>query len=983
MRIRKENFEFSMPTVELPVCMTAALLAITFMCSQQQSIVALQSGFISLSCGGQSNFTDENGIFWIPDSQYIQTGVSASLNNSLLDKSIQHVRYFPGPRNKSCYVLPVASSTTYIVRARFYYGNYDGLNKLPNFYILFNANYWGTVEFNDAFEGFFYELILFSGNSTSVSVCTARISPAVNPFISSLELRPLTTSMYNIVQSHNLALRTESRYDIGSNASTVIRFPYDPYDRIWESDYGLKTTYLTLSTRNPVINGRTGDIPPSFVMQTAKTTIDATTLMYYQFLLPQVKQSYYIALYFAEIQSLGANETRIFDIYYYNNLLSSNLYYSSLDVASLALGSFATVEIYANNSILLGTLNFSFVPGQHSTLGPILNAAEVLSVLDNLTSGTYYEDVSALVYIQTLFNLLDWSGDPCLPIGYNWDWVECDTELVPRVTTLKLSGMDLNGSIPQSIAELKALTTILLDGNNLTGSIPDLSRLISLQTLDLQNNSLTGTIPGWLATLQNLTELYLQNNNLSGTVPTNLRTKAGLDIGLSGNPYLCLEPGSCFSPIQSPIPSQAPQIVNSQPSKKTNHLGLILGIAAGGIIASVLLVASIFFYCRGSGTQKPGSFKGVDSSAPSMNGDVFGVADTKTSRDRSQEFIFNFEEIRGCTKGFQRKIGEGGFGPVYYGKLSDGREVAVKVLATDSHQGAAEFINEVELLSRVHHRYLVSLLGYCNESDQKILVYEYMPKGTLRDNLYGAMPQSQKSLSWKMRLNIALNAAQGLEYLHTGCHPRIIHRDIKSSNILLSKTLTAKVSDFGLSKLATEDETSHIFTVVKGTAGYLDPEYYLSNQLGEKSDVFSFGVVLLEIICGREPVKMNVPREEMNLVEWVRKHLQEGEIHEVVDPFLRSTYKMEAMWKVAEIAIVSAEPRGMYRPTMAEVVQELKAAIQIENGTSMSFSDQSNNGPVFAGRNQYSPNLHSMDILEHVQPSFNNSSAFSTELEGR
>jgi serine/threonine protein kinase len=207
----------------------------------------------------------------------------------------------------------------------------------------------------------------------------------------------------------------------------------------------------------------------------------------------------------------------------------------------------------------------------------------------------------------------------------------------------------------------------------------------------------------------------------------------------------------------------------------------------------------------------------------------------------------------------------------------------------------------------------------------------------------------ENPLNWKTRLNIALNAAQGLEYLHKSCKHPIIHRDVKSSNILLSTDMVAKVADFGLSKITMEEGVSHISTLVKGTAGYLDPEYYAKQQLTDKSDVFSFGVVLLELICGRQPIDTSFHHEnQWNIGVWVRPFLQSGILQPIVDQALGNNYNVESMWKVAETAMRSIEPYSVNRPTMTEVVCDIREAIEMENGhlydassnTSNSYSQQ-------------------------------------------
>ncbi|PIA63430.1 hypothetical protein AQUCO_00201043v1 [Aquilegia coerulea] len=229
---------------------------------------------------------------------------------------------------------------------------------------------------------------------------------------------------------------------------------------------------------------------------------------------------------------------------------------------------------------------------------------------------------------------------------------------------------------------------------------------------------------------------------------------------------------------------------------------------------------------------------------------------------------FTYEELVEVTNGFsaQNLLGEGGFGCVYKGILADGREVAVKQLKIGGSQGEREFTAEVETISRVHHRHLVSLVGYCMSEDQRLLVYDYVPNNTLYHHLHGG---GTSVMDWATRLRVAIGAARGISYLHEDCHPRIIHRDIKSSNILLDNNFDAQVSDFGLAKLAL-DAFTHVTTRVMGTFGYMAPEYASSGKLTEKSDVYSFGVVLLELITGRKPVDTSQPLGDENLVEWAR-----------------------------------------------------------------------------------------------------------------
>ncbi|XWS31348.1 hypothetical protein CRYUN_Cryun23aG0068700 [Craigia yunnanensis] len=286
---------------------------------------------------------------------------------------------------------------------------------------------------------------------------------------------------------------------------------------------------------------------------------------------------------------------------------------------------------------------------------------------------------------------------------------------------------------------------------------------------------------------------------------------------------------------------------------------------------------------------------------------------------------FALLELEKATNKFSSKriLGEGGFGRVYHGVMEDGSEVAVKLLTRDNQNGDREFIAEVEMLSRLHHRNLVKLVGICFKGHIRCLVYELVPNGSVESHLHG-VDKTKGPLDWDARLKIALGAARGLAYLHEDSNPRVIHRDFKASNVLLEDDFTPKVSDFGLAREATEG-SQHISTRVMGTFGYVAPEYAMTGHLLVKSDVYSFGVVLLELLTGRKPVDMSQPQGQENLVTWARPLLTSREgVELLIDPSLAGTYDFDDMAKVAAIASKCVHPEVTHRPFMGEVVQALK-----------------------------------------------------------
>ncbi|MCO5609754.1 hypothetical protein L7F22_063986 [Adiantum nelumboides] len=354
-------------------------------------------------------------------------------------------------------------------------------------------------------------------------------------------------------------------------------------------------------------------------------------------------------------------------------------------------------------------------------------------------------------------------------------------------------------------------------------------------------------------------------------------------------------------------------IDESQQLSASIQVGIGTGIAA---FAAVLVII-----CGYAVLQKKRAEKAEEISKPfvswvSMREEKGGAPKLKGAR------LFALAELKRATRNFNKacEIGVGGYGKVYKGTLPSGEQIAIKKAQARSLQGAAEFRNEIELLSRVHHKNLVCLVGFCFE--ERMLVYEFVRNGTLHEALLG---HSSVILDWQRRLTIALGSARGLTYLHTEANPPVIHRDVKSSNILLDQNLVAKVADFGLSRLAPDDEASgegHVSTQVKGTLGYLDPEYCTTQRLSDKSDVYSFGVVLLELITARQPIQYG-----KHIVREVRMAWQKGGLQAVMpllDPQLKDCPQSE-LTPFLDVALRCVEEEAAFRPSMKQVSKEIEA----------------------------------------------------------
>ncbi|KAL2332311.1 hypothetical protein Fmac_019892 [Flemingia macrophylla] len=520
--------------------------------------------------------------------------------------------------------------------------------------------------------------------------------------------------------------------------------------------------------------------------------------------------------------------------------------------------------IYGKSAFSGKKFKFSLEMTKNSTLPPIISAIEIYKVIDFQQLNTFQGDVDAITSIKSVYEVTrDWQGDPCGPAAYLWHGLDC--------------------SYP--VNDFPRITTLNLSSSGLSGKIdPSITKLTMLEKLDLSNNKLNDEVPDFLSQLQHLKILNLENNNLSGSTPSSLiekSKKGSLLLSVGQNPYLC-ESGQCNQ-------------------KKNNNIVTPLVASISGILILLVVVAILWW------TLKRRKSREEDGSLPPP---------------RKQ---YPYSDVLKSTNNFNTIIGKGGFGTVYLGYIGD-TPVAVKMLSSTSVRGYQQFQAEVKLLMRVHHKNLTSLIGYCNEETNKGLLYEYMPNGNLQEHLSGKHSKS-KLLSWEDRLRIALDAASGLEYLQNGCKPSIIHRDVKSTNILLNEHFQAKLSDFGLSKIIPTDGGFHVSTVVAGTFGYLDPHYSISNRLTEKSDVYSFGVVLLEIITNQPVISRT--QDKGHISERVNSWIEKGNIKGIVDSRLEGSFDIHSAWKAVEIAMACVSLIPNERPMMSVIVVELKEALAL------------------------------------------------------
>ncbi|XP_031497532.1 receptor-like protein kinase FERONIA [Nymphaea colorata] len=462
------------------------------------------------------------------------------------------------------------------------------------------------------------------------------------------------------------------------------------------------------------------------------------------------------------------------------------------------------------------------------------------------------------------------------------------------------------------------------------------------------------------------------------------------------------------NPTLPPPPPPSPPIGNSPKAKSAGARGPVIGGVVGGVAVVLAGLGICLCLCRRGRKDEAGhggaaGWLPLSLYSPTENGKSTTITTSSTSSGKTGTTgsyasslpsnlcrHFTISEIKAATNDFDESLllGVGGFGKVYKGDIGNGTKVAIKRGNPLSEQGVHEFQNEIEMLSKLRHRHLVSLIGYCEDNCEMILVYDYMANGTLREHLYKT---KKPPLSWRQRLEICIGAARGLHYLHTGAKYTIIHRDVKTTNILLDEKWVAKVSDFGLSKTGPAMDHTHVSTVVKGSFGYLDPEYYRRQQLTDKSDVYSFGVVLFEVLCGRPALNPSLPKEQVTLAEWAVECQRKGILEQIIDPLLRGKISPNCFRKFAETAEKCLADSGTDRPAMGDVLWNLEFALRLqdaaeeanEKGADSVFIGEGNEEmPLAAGK--YVDSTGGFDGLTDTQTtgiSLGDSSVASGDLE--
>ncbi|XP_065873441.1 systemin receptor SR160 [Euphorbia lathyris] len=512
---------------------------------------------------------------------------------------------------------------------------------------------------------------------------------------------------------------------------------------------------------------------------------------------------------------------------------------------------------------------------------------------------------------------------------------------------LDLSYNLLSGSIPKEIGTMTYLYVLNLGHNYISGIIPqEFGNLEGLNILNLASNKLEGVIPQVMTRLSLLTEIDMSNNKLTGTIPDMGQFETFQASSFANNSGLC----------GIPLPkcgAASGTSANSQHQKSHRRQASLVGSVAMGLLFSLFCIfAFVIVFVETKKRRKKkdsvldvyidNSHSGTANTGWKITGTREQLSTHLTTFEKPLRKL-TFADLLEATNGFHNDslIGSGGFGDVYKAELKDGSVVAIKKLIHISGQGDREFTAEMETIGKIKHRNLVPLLGYCKVGEERLLVYEYMKYGSLEDVLHDPKKSGIK-LNWSARRKIAIGAARGLAFLHHNCIPHIIHRDMKSSNVLLDENLEARVSDFGMARLMNAADTHLSVSTLAGTPGYVPPEYYQSFRCSTKGDVYSYGVVLLELLTGKRPTD-SADFGDNNLVGWVKQHAK----LKITDVFDQALVKEDAGLKIEllrhlEVACACLDDRAWRRPTMIQVMamfKEIQAGSGLDSQSTIATED--------------------------------------------
>ncbi|BFI25510.1 hypothetical protein MPTK2_1g21730 [Marchantia polymorpha subsp. ruderalis] len=911
------------------------------------STCAAQPGFVSIDCGRMAPaYVDGLGIAWSNDSAFTAAGESGALAGTTsrlswpLNSTLSDFRYFPERRPKQCYRLPVqGNATSYLVRAMFLHGASPLLPMPVSFAVTLNATAWASLEFNESSSlglssPVVAEAVVLSAG-TVLDVCLVPGSGA--PFISSLELRPILdpnvmAPFDHMAQQENWTgrfLRDGIRLNCGADlGAAAVRYPDDSVDRIWDAPDLSNATYPNMKAVTAT-NATEDLIVPGKVMGDAWGS-DGRDVMEFGYEVAG-GDGVYALVSTKELEPPNGSVLRGMKISLIVDGVTSPINATARHVnASSRLQRLEVIT--ALPASWSGRVTVAWDRDGWSPVGPLANALELYTVAVWDSSRTLDRDVAVLQSLRSGLNLTEWDFDPCFPVPE--PWLECNATS-GTVVKINVTGnehpFDLSdATLTSELWGLESLETVVLDRTNISAvnlsvwqeslrSIEAGGPGSSIKLFSLVNSSISTVTPAFsvLATQIAATLCSPHADALNG---------GGILLG--GNPFC--EDARQFLGEQYLVQhvEMAYRYVCRFSADETPPSGLGFCSTSDGssgvakqrviiVVSTTLGALTILSICICLGT--------IWKMRKQKN--TFDQLGRALAGEGVQPRFFSYDDLKHATRDFHQdlRLGYGAFGEVYEGKLEDGTRVAVKRLF-NSKQVLDEFLKEVRLITAIQHRNLLQLKGCCIRDNHTMLVYEFAVNGSLARTISDGKT-SRVFMQWRQRFDVCLGLARGLAYLHEGLQPPIIHGNLKPTNILLDEDWNPQIADFGFSPALGDEETRLQPVHLAGTVGYLPPEDASEGQFTDKFDVYSYGVLVLEIVSGRKSIEYNQPSEQVFLVNWARYLYEEGEsaLMKLLDPNLRGNWQINEseVTRLLKIGLWCLQTDPTRRPAMSLVLSML------------------------------------------------------------
>ncbi|CAN5959541.1 unnamed protein product [Sphagnum jensenii] len=938
-------------------------------------------GSFFVNCGSTDSYVDKvTGITWMPDDQFIDksSGVNANVANASQYyypdfSEFTTLRYFPDSRAKNCYSFPVTPNETYQIRGTFFYGNYDNQTTVPSFQMGVD----GTIVASNIISELYviaYQEITYVPQRNVTFLCLSRDLTNSVPFISAISLVNITgnvTAAYRFEDTSRFEDNvymgyyyvTQFRWNFGGNG--IIRYPGDIVDHYWfpiksNSSYVQSTAQVEALKANGIVNAR---FPPEAVMNTALTT-NGTMTINIPFTHAYI---WFMTLYLAELNPNATASSREF---YVGVPGYSPTWLENPLVKTGGLGGLFELEYHGTVPNYISLFKNQSIS---TALGPLVNALEIFELSQNQSAIlTNEQDKFAKQQVQpTLYsyNVLsratgDFHQDNKLGEGgfgvvYKGILLDGTTVAIKLLTTKSHQGIDdflnevvsITGVRHKNLVKLKGcclhrtqrlLVYEYVENKNLAEALWG-SKMEDNIFLDWPTrfHILVGIARGLVYLHEDLQPCIIHRDIKASNIllDNNLNAKIA-DFGLAR--LFSDDQSKLFTQVAGTIGYMSPEYATlGQLSTKVDVYSfgiLLLEIISGRKAILQNATTNIYLVEWAWSLHKTNMLISlvdqklhniiVESEMRRVINVALLCVQVETTKRPIMSEVLSMLQGEMDLPNILPNSSQINVSNIF-GILLDGTKMAVKLLTTKSHQGIDDFLNEVVSITSVRHKNLVKLKGCCLHRTQRLLVYEYVENKNLAEALWGSKMEDNIFLDWPTRFHIFVGIARGLVYLHEDLQPCIIHRDIKASNILLDNSLNAKIADFGLARLFSDDQ-SQLFTQVVGTIGYMSPEYATLGQLSTKVDVYSFGILLLEIISGRKVILQNATTN-MYLVEWAWSLHKTNMLISLVDQKLHNTIVESEMRRVINVALLCVQVETTKRPIMSEVLSMLQGETDLPN----------------------------------------------------